>query len=176
MHIPAPHAPTRLLFTLFALAGGLLASGCEADLETVCHAGPCAGTGAGPDTTSPNGGSGGAGGGMMCPADPQTGDIPCAVHAVLEARCITCHNADHVNGANIDLLACERFHETDCDNQGTRLAKTRKYIESGFMPIGPDLTADEKQILLDWLDACAPCDAAGSGCGDPPGAKACYEQ
>lgn len=112
----------------------------------------------------------------MCPSDPQTGDIPCDVHAILVAKCQTCHNADHLNGAPIDLLACERFHEIDCDNQMLRVDKARDYVESGFMPIGPDLTAEEKQTLLDWLSACAPCETAGSACGDAPGDKACYAQ
>jgi hypothetical protein len=154
------------------LSAVLLALGCNADLESVCHAGPCEPTGGGGGATSANGGGGA--GGATCPADPQTGDIPCEVNAVLEAKCLSCHNADHLGGAPIDLLACERFHELDCGQTKLRSQVARDYVAAGTMPVGMvDLTADEKQILLDWLDACAPCQPAGMGCGAPPGAKVC---
>jgi hypothetical protein len=156
------------------LFAALFALGCNADLESVCHAGPCQGTGGGGATSTDGGGGSGGAGGTMCPADPQTGDIPCEVNAVLEAKCLSCHNADHLGGAPIDLLACERFHELDCGQTKLRLQVARDFVAAGTMPLGmQDLTADEKQILLDWLDACAPCQPAGMGCGAPPGAKVC---
>ena len=159
------------------LSAVLLALGCKADLESVCHAGPCEGIAGGGGTTSTGGGGGGGAGGAggtMCSTDPQTGDIPCEVNAVLEAKCHSCHNADHLGGATIDLLACERFHEIDCGQIKPRFQVAQSYVAAGIMPAGMlDLTADEKQILLDWFDACAPCQPAGMGCGAPPGAKAC---
>lgn len=167
------------LFIALSAVGLAAASGCNADVETTCYGGPCEGTGGAPATTSSPGGggaggSGGSGGAAACVADGAKGDIPCEVHAVLQAKCQTCHNDNHDNGAPIDLLACERFHELDCGQLKTRADVARDYITSGFMPLGGGtLTADEKKTLLDWLDACAPCEAAGSACGDPPGAKAC---
>lgn len=176
MRALAPHAGKCLFAALLVFASGALALGCNADVESVCHGGPCEGPGGGTGgaTTSSAGGTGGAGG-MMCTGDPQSGDIPCDVNAILVAKCQNCHEAEHLNGAPIDLFACERFHEIDCDDQKTRFQKTRDYVASDFMPIGDDLTADEKQTLLDWLDACAPCEATGTACGAPPGAKACYD-
>lgn len=181
MRLFGSHAGKCLFAALFALGASAAALGCDAEVETVCHAGPCQGTGGGTggSTTSAGGtgGSGGAGGtgGTMCSGDPESGDIPCDVHAILEANCLTCHNENHVMGAPIDLLACERFHEIDCDDVKTRFQKARDYVESDFMPLGTDLTPADKQTLLDWLDACAPCQPAGMGCGAPPAAKACYE-
>ncbi|MBK8254025.1 MAG: hypothetical protein IPK82_15345 [Polyangiaceae bacterium] len=153
-------------------------SGCNAELESVCY-GACQGTGGGP--TSANGGSGGAGGTGgtvdMCSDEPASGDFPCDVYTILQAKCLNCHNADHLNGAPIDLLACERFHEQDCNGIKTRFRIAKSHIESGFMPIGDTLTDTEKQTLLDWLSGCGLCESAGStGCGEAPGAKACYEK
>lgn len=172
MRSTSHRSPTLVLAALLALGTFGAMSGCNADLETICYGQPsCEGTGAGPgDTTS----AGGAGGGEACPADSATGDIPCDVHAIIDAKCNNCHNEDHVGGATIDLLACDRFHELDCAKKQARTETARQYVETGFMPLGSmKLTEDEKTLLLEWLGSCAPCEAAGSGCGDPPGAKVC---
>lgn len=178
MRPPATFAAKCLSAALMVLGMGAPGAGCTAEVESVCHAGPCHGTGGGGASSAGGGGSGNAGGsgGATCSAEPQTGDIPCEVHAVLQAKCQTCHNADHLSGAPIDLLACERFHELDCGQLEPRFQTARDYVASDFMPLGMDeLTPEEKKTLVDWLDACAPCVPAGTGCGEPPGAKACGE-
>jgi hypothetical protein len=175
MRPPRIPAAESLWTALFLLATFGSAAGCNADLESVCHAGPCQG-GGGSATSSDGGAGAGGAGGATCPGDPQSGDIPCEVHAVLAAKCQNCHNADHLAGAPIDLLACDRFHELDCGLLEPRVQTARNYLASDFMPLGmEELTAAEKQILVDWLDACAPCVPAGMGCGDPPAVKACGE-
>ncbi|MEZ4297522.1 MAG: hypothetical protein R3B70_21350 [Polyangiaceae bacterium] len=183
MRAPSPFAPRLLTVALFALGltAAATAAGCKAELETVCY-GPCEGTGgshADTGTTDSAGGGGSGGtGGAMCSADPESGDFPCDVHAVLVAKCQTCHAETHVSGAPIDLLACSRFHEPDCGGVKTRFETARTYVAANFMPnAGQTLTAEEKKTLLDWLDACAPCEPeASTGCGAPPGPKACYEK
>lgn len=151
---------------LVATGAGALAMACDASLDTVCFDGqPCV-----PE-------EGGGGGGTTAPGDD--GDIPCDVFAVLEAKCHVCHNANHDNGAPIDLLACSRFAEDDCGGLGPRHGLAASYVDSDFMPLGAaelNLTADEKATLLGWLSEGAPCVAKGSGCTGTAGAKACYEE
>jgi hypothetical protein len=181
--------PRKCLFAALvsSVALGLAAPGCNAELETLCEGtGACQGTGGGNVTTTTGGGAGGSSGGsggsggaaLMCPDEPQSGDIPCEVHAILAAKCHSCHDGGHGGGAPIDLLACERFHEIDCNDQNTRVLTAHKYVSTDFMPSGaaPDLTADEKMVLLAWLEACAPCETAGSACGAAPAVLGCYEQ
>lgn len=161
-----------LRFSLLLLASLAISSslaGCEASDDENCVAGPCGqpppsedgGGGAGAGT----GGAGGAGGGEVCAPTPETGDLPCAVYEALKAKCYTCHTDPTANGAPFPLLTYE-------DTRGVYGSKQRwermgPAIKSGFMPLGaaPDLTEEEKQVLLDWLDACALPEAEGAGCG-----------
>ncbi len=159
--------PFKLPFVanlFIALGAGFLALACEASLDTVCFDGdPCvAETGTQASTSSASG------------TTKNPTDFPCDVFAVLEAKCHNCHNADHVGGAPIDLLECGRFIEDDCGSAGPRHLIAANYVTSDFMPLGADLTMEEKATLLDWLDAGAPCLESG-GCAGTAGPKACYE-
>jgi hypothetical protein len=159
---------------LFVTAIGAIALACDANLETVCYDGqPCVATGGA--GTGGNGGSGGAPTTSVT-FDPQ-GDIPCDVFAILEAKCHICHNANHDNGAPIDLLACHRFQENGCPpSKDPRHILAATYVDSNFMPLGAtDLTDDEKATVLGWLQMGAPCTAKGEGCTGTEGAKACYD-
>lgn len=169
-----------LFGTLVAVGVGAVVLACEAKLETVCHDGPCQEEST---TTTGSGGSGGTaasggtGGGDTCSDEPADGDFPCDVFTVLEAKCHTCHNGDHLGGAPIDLLECSRFHDKDCGDVFPRFRVANNYVHSGLMPFGaaPDLTEAEKTTLIDWLDGCGLCVPAGTGCSGTVGAKACFE-
>lgn len=175
----------RLLSASVAAAClGALVAACNAHVETTCYDGLCT-TGAGGtagSTTSAGGtgghaGSGGSGGGApMCSTNPESGDIPCDVFDVLKASCQGCHNAAQDNGAPIDLLTCDRFHQKDC-GAGFRLTTAQNYVMTKFMPLGTKfpVTDAQRKTLQDWLDACAPCVPAGTGCTETPGTLGCYK-
>ncbi len=169
-----------------ALGAGFLA--CNAEVETRCFDGPCNeqdDTTA--STTSATGSTTDSGTTTMCQPtkngedacsdDPQSGDFPCEVFTVLEAKCHNCHADPHGGGAPIDLLTCDRFHEQDCGPQRTRFRTADFYLFcTHYMPQGAkQLTDAEEQTLLDWITGCAPCVPAGTGCTGAPGTKACYE-
>src|SRR5262245_50416167 len=152
----------RFLSALFAVMGtGALVAACEAHVEQTCFDGVCPG-----DTTTGSGGTGGAGGAgggsggsggtgamPMCPMTAESGDFPCEIFDILTASCHHCHNALQENGAPIDLLTCDRFHENDC---GTlfRLQTAQGYVRKKFMPIPSfPITEDQRKTLQDWLDA-----------------------
>lgn len=100
--------------------------------------------------------------------------IPCAVDAVLEAKCRRCHTDPTVNGAPFPLLKWETLFEP----YGTRVVYEAMVgaLESDFMPLCAEgkcgtfdppvaaLTAEEKETLLNWLDC--PLPEIGGACGD----------
>ena len=175
------HLVLLSLLTSLTIATSIV--GCDADVGESCVAGPCGQTpppdgegGAGAAGAAGGaggvGGGGGAGGGVIdCSGTPATGDLPCAVYDVLKAKCQTCHTVPAQNGAPFPLLT---YEDTRGDYGGKqRWERMGPAITSGFMPFGaaPDLTADEKQTLLDWLGACGAPEAEGAGCGcDDPAA------
>lgn len=171
---------------LVAVMGSLAFAGCNANVETRCFDGPCTDqddpttttaaitttdTGATTDTCQLS-----TDGSDACSDEPQDGDFPCEVSAVLEAKCQNCHGDPHASGAPIDLLTCDRFHEKDCGGSRSRFRMADYYLCSDYMPQGgKPLTEAEKKILVDWLAACAPCVAKGTGCSGTPGTKACFK-
>ncbi len=167
-----------------ALLGCGVVAACSAEVETKCFDGPC-NEQDDPATTAATTTSSGTtteecplkkDGSDACSDDPQSGDFPCDVFTVLEAKCHTCHTDPHAGNAPIDLLTCDRFHEKDCGKSRSRFRMADFYVCSGQMPQGgKKLTDAEKQTLIDWLDACAPCVAKGSGCSGTAGASACFE-
>lgn len=179
MLVPGRSARLPLSSVLVATAIGAIAMACDANLETVCFDGqPCVPTGG-----AGGGGNGGKGGNTGATTtttasatfDP-AGDIPCDVFAILEAKCHLCHNANHDGGAPIDLFTCNRFQEADCGAGDPRRLLATTYVKSNFMPLGPtDLTDDEKEVVLGWLEQGAPCAPKGEGCTGTEGSKGCYE-
>ena len=182
--------PRRLIHRSFgaallacAFGAGLLA--CNAEVETRCFDGPCQEQDD-PTTSATTSTSGSTtttqcepsvNGGDACSDDPQSGDFPCEVFTILQAKCHTCHTDPHGGGAPIDLLTCDRFHEQDCGPQRTRFRTADFYLFcTHYMPQGAkQLTDAEAQTLQDWITGCAPCVPAGSGCTAAPSPKACYE-
>lgn len=173
----------RRFFGLFAavITASLAFAACTADVDSTCIEGTC-------DTlsTSPTASTGTfttseckpvENGADTCSDDPQDGDFPCDVFDVLKAKCHNCHSDPHVGGAPIDLLTCNRFHETDCGPVRTRFRTANYYLFcTEFMPLGNmKLTDAEKKTLEDWMNQCAPCVPAGTGCTGAPGVKGCYE-
>jgi hypothetical protein len=191
MRVFGPFARSFAGVAVVALCVGALFAACDAHVETQCFDGPClVSTTTSTDTTSSTTDTTGTGtttstdtckvvenGGDMCSDAPADGDFPCDVLTVLKAKCHICHDADHEGGAPIDLLSCSRFHEQDCGKIRTRFRTAQSYVCTNYMPQGAKkLTADEKKTVLDWLDSCAPCVAAGSGCSTGmTGVKACYK-
>ncbi len=171
-----------------AALGATLAFGaCDANVETKCFDGPCneqddpVTTASTTDTGSTSGTTTechpSTNGSDACSDEPQSGDFPCEVFDILKAKCHTCHTDPHGSNAPIDLLTCDKFHEQDCGPVRTRFRTVDYYVLcSGEMPQGSKLLTDaEKKTLRDWLDACAPCVAAGTGCSGTPSVKGCYQ-
>jgi hypothetical protein len=170
MRTSNPFARRAFSAVFFVVGLGAAALACNADVQKVCFEGDCPEGGSG----SGSGGSGGGGGGTTTTAPPEDGDFPCDVFMVLQTNCHVCHNAEHLNGAPIDLLTCSRFHEADCGSK-TRLETAQSYVSTDFMPLGAMMPAADKKVILDWLDGGAVCADKGKGCTDKPGTKACYE-
>ena len=183
MTFPRLRLPNSLGIALVALAVPVGLAACEADVESTCLAGECneqedPTTTTGSETTSSTASACvlSENGSDSCSDDPQDGDFPCEVFTILEAKCQTCHTDPHASGAPIDLLTCDRFHEQDCSGKYTRLRMADYYLCTDFMPLGAKkLTDEEKATLTSWLDQCAPCVPAGTGCSGTKGPSACYE-
>jgi hypothetical protein len=159
----------RLLAALLALtsvwAAGAL-SACSSNTQEGCLAGPCTGGAGGMGT---GGGAGGAGAAATCHPDPQTGDFPCDVFAVVHQHCNPCHQDPPQNGAPFPLLT---YADTQQVYKPGKLVFQQMYdqIQPGAgprMPLGGSLTDAEFDTLANWLAACAPPTAAGTGCGCP---------
>src|SRR5947207_2975284 len=90
---------------LVALGLGAAVLACEAGVETECFDGACrpAARAAPPPCADD-----------ACSEQYVDGDFPPEVFAVMEHSCHKCHQDPHLNGAPIDLLTCDRFHEGDC--------------------------------------------------------------
>lgn len=118
-------------------------------------------------TTTGGGGAGGSGGGGMvdCTTVPSTGNFPCEVHAILAAKCQTCHSDPPINYAPMPLMTFEQTREANSFGE-VYWERMEYMVSADSMPpaatMNP-LTAAEKQTLLDWIAGCAP-PAAGAGC------------
>lgn len=81
--------------------------------------------------------------------------LPCDVEAVLKAKCHSCHSSPPTNGAPFPLL-------TQADFLAPYFASTVRVqaiaaIRDDVMPLnGPPLPANEKELMLNWLDAGVP--------------------
>lgn len=116
-------------------------------------------------TTTTTTGAGGAGGGMAdCSTVPATGDFPCEVHAIIAARCQSCHSDPPMGYTPMPLMTYEQTREDN--GYGTVIwERMGEMLTSESMPpsTATALTAAERQTLLDWVAACA-APAAGAGC------------
>jgi cytochrome c5 len=87
--------------------------------------------------------------------------IPCKVDDVFASKCRRCHTIPPRHGAPLVFLTWE---DTRRDRMGQPLFSViGRAVKSGFMPYRIEanppvvpLTEDEKQIILDWVDAGAP--------------------
>ncbi|MGK4003035.1 hypothetical protein WMF31_10470 [Sorangium sp. So ce1036] len=143
------------LIPLLALALALAA--CETTIEQGCLSGPC-----GSDTA----GQGAAGGDDApdCSATPDAGSYPCEVYEVLKAKCHTCHKPPDQGGILFSLLTFEDTRVA-ADDGLLRVDEIRDAVETRRMPpVGITLTADEEQVLLDWLGGCGQPLPEGEGC------------
>jgi hypothetical protein len=111
---------------------------------------------------------------------PGSATLPCAVEAVISAKCRRCHDVEAVTDVCYAAGSCLRGPFPLSTWSDTRVVFGSKpvfermlsAIESGFMPLqDPDLsppvealTAEDKQTLLGWLTACAPPATAADSC------------
>jgi hypothetical protein len=75
--------------------------------------------------------------------------LPCDVETVLKAKCQSCHAATPLYGAPIPLMTYEDTQATYKSLSAWRAMKDS--VESGKMPQGTTLTAQEKKTLADWF-------------------------
>lgn len=138
------------LASVFAIAG----TACTAELEEGCLGGECTSSGSSSSSSS---------GGSSCETTPTVGDFPCDVFTVLQNNCQSCHQDPPKVGAPYPLLTFEDTRELHGMTMTPRWRRMGQVVESNFMPIGMTMSAEDKQTLLDWVDACAP-PAEGMGC------------
>lgn len=155
---------------------GLLAAlaSCTADLTEACVGGRCDTTTSSTTGTGGGGGSGGGGGGAgggACTPNPATGEFPCEVFTVLQAKCQTCHAPDKLamSGAPFSLLTYEDTQQPFAGGPKLRWQRMSEVIQPGaipHMPFGsaPQLTPDEKKTLDAWFADCAKPAPDGMGC------------
>lgn len=95
----------------------------------------------------------------------RAGEIPCAPRAVLQAVCHNCHTDPPRNGAPFSQ---KTYQDIDADLDGEPVyVRMRRAIEEGRMPLDPySLTADQKTVLLDWLNQDAPPAPVGTVCAE----------
>lgn len=124
-----------------------------------------------PNYDAGNGGDGGC----QPPAASATGArIPCDVDAVLTAKCRRCHGVPTANGAPFSLST---WKDLNGDYGGEPIyVRMRAAVSSDFMPLCAEgkcgtfdpvvqaLTAEEKSVLLDWLECPQP--DFGGACSD----------
>jgi len=147
----------RLLAAVAALTTAWTAAAlgaCSSNPSEGCLAGPC---------------TGGAGAAAACPIDPQTGDFPCEVFAVVHQRCNPCHQDPPQNGAPFPLLTYEDTQQAYTPGK-LRFQQMYDQIQPAAaprMPLGGSLTDAELATLAGWLAACAPPEPQGAGCACP---------
>ncbi len=151
--------------------------GCEATLEEDCTAGPCGGATVAAASTIAAVTSGGEGGGAAGCGFSETGELPCDVFTILDARCHKCHQDPPVNGAPFSLLTWQSFQEVYGGKQIWERADVA--IEPGAIPQMPfleePLPEEQRAVLHAWFATCAAGECAkaplpGQGGGGQGGA------
>jgi polyvinyl alcohol dehydrogenase (cytochrome) len=138
---------------------------------------PAAGLGGGTAQPTPTAGvgvvaAGGAGSasplaGSAAGATAATGDIPCAVAALLELHCMECHAHQPRLGAPMSLTEAALFQAQRSGFSVAALVSMR--VQSAERPMPPNmlLTASEAAPLLQWVNAGAAPVANGCRVRDP---------
>jgi hypothetical protein len=109
---------------------------------------------------------------------PNSG-LPCDVDDVLAKKCRRCHTTPARHNAPFELYT---WDDTRRDRLGHPLyVHIGRVVETGYMPLPipaippvERLTAEEKRILVDWVDAGAPrapCEPGDAGSSKAPGAE-----
>ncbi|HMJ14978.1 MAG TPA: hypothetical protein VK524_26375 [Polyangiaceae bacterium] len=92
-------------------------------------------------------------------------NLPCNVETILKAKCQSCHAEEPLYGAPLALMTYEDTQTLYKDRMTWRAMKDA--VESGKMPQGTQLTAEEKDTLADWFAYGAR--GVAKGCGDGAG-------
>ncbi|WP_437670967.1 hypothetical protein [Sorangium sp. So ce131] len=83
---------------------------------------------------------------------------------MLKAKCHSCHTSPQQGGFVFPLLTFEDTRVVTNDGI-VRADKIKTVVEAGRMPPPPAaLTAEEKQVVLDWLGVCGQPEPEGQGC------------
>lgn len=144
------------------VAAGLAGAACgDSDVEEGCTSGPCTGatstsTGEGTTTTSTGTAGGGGGSGPTACAFEDTGDLPCDVFTILDAKCHRCHTDPTANGAPFPLLTWDHF-QADYFGKPVWERASAAIQPDAFprMPFGEDPLPEETRAVLDaWFDTC----------------------
>lgn len=106
---------------------------------------------------------------MGCPPGPATGDLPCDVGAVLQAKCQPCHTIPRMNGAPFPLRSYEDTQQPLGTTGLLRWQRMAQVIEPNnfphMPPIGyPQLSDADFATLRGWFAACAQPVPEGTGC------------
>lgn len=144
------------------VSAGLAGAACgDSDVEEGCTSGPCTGatstsTGDGTTTSSTSGAGGGGGGEPAACAFEDTGDLPCDVFTILDAKCHRCHTDPTANGAPFPLLTWDHF-QADYFGKPVWERASAAIQPDAFprMPFGEDpLPAETRAVLDAWFDTC----------------------
>jgi hypothetical protein len=109
---------------------------------------------------------------VSTPPPPASGSLPCAVAAVLAARCQSCHQSPALFGAPMPLLTWADTQAIPPKDTVPAWQAIKTKVSAGLMPPGASpsgaMTADEKATLMAWVEAGAPkgtgvCTAPGGG-------------
>jgi len=163
--------------TLGAVIAIAASSGaCEADVEDDCTAGPCGGATVAAGSTVTIGAGGGGSGECVF---PDTGEIPCDVYAILDARCHKCHTEPQAGGAPFPLLTWDDFqflYPPGAESEKPVWQRADIAIEPDVflrMPYMEDpLPEEQRAVLHAWFATCAAgeCEKAPVGQGGAGGA------
>jgi hypothetical protein len=119
-----------------------------------------------------SGASDAAGDGPTCPAPPETGDLPCPVSAVFQAKCQHCHTIPKLpppNNAPFPLRTYEDLIAPFGITNLRRWQRVAQVIEPGNFPhmpppSQPQLMQSDFDTLHAWFMSCAPPLPEGTGC------------
>jgi hypothetical protein len=104
-----------------------------------------------------------------CPVGPKSGDLPCDVAGVLQARCWPCHQQPPKNHAPFSELTYEDLQQPFSRTGLQRWQRMWEVIEPDGAPHmppldQPQLDAPQLATLRAWFAACAPPSAEFAGC------------
>ncbi len=148
------------------------------DLEELCDDGACVpmeddGV---PDDDGGSAGDDDDGGGTDTGSDDADGEpaggIPCDVLDVLQRNCGECHGASPAFGAPMPLADYDDLlvpSVTDPTRKVSEMVAERVVAETGRMPPIETMSAEDRDLLLSWIEAGAPEDPTADCAPDPGG-------